>query len=125
MASINATADAAAVQTPPVVADLTTVFAALEDGELLAALAGPRRRGPKGHPLRVLWQCFVAKHRLGLSSTDAMIRALHDKYHDRGLEILSELRFVRARPVVISDRRPTGSEADGELFVPLSAGLAE
>ena len=78
MASINATADAAAVQTPPVVADLTAVFAALEDGELLAALAGPRRRGPKGHPLRVLWQCFVAKHRLGLSSTDAMIRALHD-----------------------------------------------
>ncbi|MCH7654362.1 MAG: transposase [Chloroflexi bacterium] len=78
MASINATADAAAVQTPPVVADLTAVFAALEDGELLAALAGPRRRGPKGHPLRALWRCFVAKHRLGLHSTDAMIRALHD-----------------------------------------------
>ena len=45
--------------------------------------------------------------------------------HDRGLEILSELRFIGARPVVISDRRPTGSEADGELFVPLAAGLAE
>jgi sugar/nucleoside kinase (ribokinase family) len=45
--------------------------------------------------------------------------------HDRGLEILSELRFMRTRPVVISDRGPTGSEADGELFVPLAAGLAE
>jgi sugar/nucleoside kinase (ribokinase family)/fructoselysine-6-P-deglycase FrlB-like protein len=45
--------------------------------------------------------------------------------HDRGLEILSELRFVGARPVVISDRRPSGPEADGELFVPLAAGLTE
>jgi len=45
--------------------------------------------------------------------------------HDRGLEILSELRFIHARPVVISDCRPCGSEADGELFIPLAAGLAE
>lgn len=45
--------------------------------------------------------------------------------HDRGLEILSELRFIRARPVVISDRGPSGPHADGELFVPLAAGAAE
>src|SRR5262249_41759144 len=45
--------------------------------------------------------------------------------HDRGLEILTELRFIHARPVVISDCRPSGSEADGELFIPLAAALAE
>ncbi len=45
--------------------------------------------------------------------------------HDRGEEILSELRFMAARPVVISDRpRPAGATA-GELLLPLAAGVAE
>ncbi|HEX9552742.1 MAG TPA: hypothetical protein VF983_06010, partial [Streptosporangiaceae bacterium] len=45
--------------------------------------------------------------------------------HDRGLEILSELRFVGARPVVISDRRPPAPEVAGELLLALAAGVAE
>ena len=45
--------------------------------------------------------------------------------HDRGLEILSELRFVGARPVVISDRPPPAPEVAGELLLALAAGVAE
>ncbi|HEX9527895.1 MAG TPA: PfkB family carbohydrate kinase, partial [Streptosporangiaceae bacterium] len=45
--------------------------------------------------------------------------------HDRGLEILSELRFVGARPVVISDRRPPAPEVAGELLLALAADVAE
>jgi ribokinase len=45
--------------------------------------------------------------------------------YDRGAEILSELRFMAARPVVISDRAPGGTAAPGELAVPLAAGVAE
>jgi sugar/nucleoside kinase (ribokinase family)/fructoselysine-6-P-deglycase FrlB-like protein len=45
--------------------------------------------------------------------------------HDRGLEILSELRFIGARPVVISDRMPPAPEAAGELVLPLATGVAE
>ena len=78
MASTQTTALVAPAQVPPVVRDLESVFASLEDSELLTAMAGPARRGPKGHSVRVLWQCFIAKYHLGLSSTDAMIRALHD-----------------------------------------------
>jgi len=45
--------------------------------------------------------------------------------HNRGLEILSELRFVGARPVVISDRPPPAPEVAGELLLALAAGVAE
>ncbi|MFQ5873892.1 MAG: transposase [Dehalococcoidia bacterium] len=65
-------------QAPPVVAELQALFARLDDQRLLTALAGPPHRGPKGHPVRVLWHCFVAKYSLGLPSTDAMIRTLRN-----------------------------------------------
>ncbi|HUZ52962.1 MAG TPA: PfkB family carbohydrate kinase [Streptosporangiaceae bacterium] len=45
--------------------------------------------------------------------------------YDRGEEILAELRFMGARPVVISDRPSRGAAAPGELAVPLAAGVAE
>jgi fructoselysine-6-P-deglycase FrlB-like protein/sugar/nucleoside kinase (ribokinase family) len=44
--------------------------------------------------------------------------------HDRGLEILSELRFVGATPVVVSDVEPTGAGGE-ELWMPLAQGLPE
>ena len=45
--------------------------------------------------------------------------------HDRGLEILSELRFIGARPVVISDQPQPAGEVPGELLLPLAAGVPE
>jgi sugar/nucleoside kinase (ribokinase family) len=45
--------------------------------------------------------------------------------HDRGTEILSELRFMRTRPVVISDRPLPAGAVPGELLLPLAAGVAE
>lgn len=45
--------------------------------------------------------------------------------HDRGAEILSELRFMRTRPVVISDLPPPAGAVPGELLLPLAAGVAE
>lgn len=78
VAFAEATARPQTEQAPPIVRELRAVFGALEDEPLLAHLTGPTCRGPKGHPMRMLWQCFVAKYRLGLASTDAMIRALHD-----------------------------------------------
>jgi glucosamine--fructose-6-phosphate aminotransferase (isomerizing) len=39
--------------------------------------------------------------------------------HDRGLEILSELRFVEAAPVVVSDAEPPHG-SPGELWLPLA-----
>jgi glucosamine 6-phosphate synthetase-like amidotransferase/phosphosugar isomerase protein len=44
--------------------------------------------------------------------------------HDRGAEILSELRFVGATPVVVSDVEP-GGHGDGEIWLPLSPGVCE
>jgi glucosamine--fructose-6-phosphate aminotransferase (isomerizing) len=44
--------------------------------------------------------------------------------HDRGLEILSELRFVGATPVVVSDAEPDG-RAPGEHWLPLAPGVPE
>lgn len=74
----QATASRAVLQVPPIVADLQAVFGSLDDASLLEALRGPIRRGPKGHSIQVLWRCYVAKYRMGLASTDALIRALHD-----------------------------------------------
>jgi glucosamine--fructose-6-phosphate aminotransferase (isomerizing) len=45
--------------------------------------------------------------------------------HDRGEEILAELRFIGTRPVVISDRLPLGTAVAGELHVPLATGVDE
>jgi fructoselysine-6-P-deglycase FrlB-like protein len=45
--------------------------------------------------------------------------------HDRGLEILSELRFMGARPVVISDQPLPAGEVAGELLLPLAGGVPE
>ncbi len=44
--------------------------------------------------------------------------------HDRGLEILSELRFVGATPVVISDAEPEGRGPE-EHWLPLAPGVPE
>ena len=65
-------------QPPPVVAQLQRVFDSLEDAPLLQALIGPTRRGPKGHPIEVLWRCFITKYVLGLASTRALIRTLEN-----------------------------------------------
>lgn len=72
------TASHAVLQVPPVVADLQVLFGSLDDAPLVAALQGPVRRGPKGHSSKILWRCYVAKYRMGLASTDTLIRALHD-----------------------------------------------
>jgi sugar/nucleoside kinase (ribokinase family)/fructoselysine-6-P-deglycase FrlB-like protein len=44
--------------------------------------------------------------------------------HDRGLEILSELRFLDAATVVVSDVEPAGA-TDGELWLPLAPHVPE
>jgi fructoselysine-6-P-deglycase FrlB-like protein len=44
--------------------------------------------------------------------------------HDRGLEILDELRFVGAHPVVVADRRPRGATAE-EAYLPIAADVPE
>jgi sugar/nucleoside kinase (ribokinase family)/fructoselysine-6-P-deglycase FrlB-like protein len=44
--------------------------------------------------------------------------------HDRGTEILSELRFVGATPVVIADAEPDG-RGPGEHWLPLAPGVPE
>ncbi len=45
--------------------------------------------------------------------------------HDRGLEILSELRFIGARPVVMSDQPLPAGGVAGELLLPLADGVPE
>lgn len=77
MVYVNDTPVGVAVQTPPIVAELQALFDRLPDTELLEALEGPTRRGPKGHPVQTLWCCFILKHHLALPSTAAMIRTLH------------------------------------------------
>ena len=66
---------------PPVVLELQSVFEALDDGDLLAALTGPTRRGPKGYPVAILWRCFIARYVMGLDSVCALLRALYDNPH--------------------------------------------
>jgi glucosamine--fructose-6-phosphate aminotransferase (isomerizing) len=44
--------------------------------------------------------------------------------HDRGLEILSELRFVGATPLVVSDAEPDTPRPE-ELWLPLAPGVPE
>ncbi len=76
MAILNDSILGATVQAPPIGKELQTLFANLDDSPLLEALTGSTRRGPKGHPMQVLWHCFVAKYYLSLPSTDALIRTL-------------------------------------------------
>lgn len=45
--------------------------------------------------------------------------------HDRGVEILSELRFIGARPVVVTDQRTSHGQADDELTLPLGPDVPE
>jgi glucosamine 6-phosphate synthetase-like amidotransferase/phosphosugar isomerase protein len=45
--------------------------------------------------------------------------------YNRGEEILSELRFMGAQPVVISDRPVPGAAVPGELLLPLAAEVPE
>lgn len=46
--------------------------------------------------------------------------------HDRGLEILSELAFIGARPIVITDRPPAaGTPAQSPLLLRTAAGVPE
>ena len=76
MVSTSVTALRAVNQSPPIVAELRALFANIDDEPLVTALVGPTRRGPKGHSVRTLWHCFVAKYHMGLPSTRAMIRTL-------------------------------------------------
>jgi glucosamine--fructose-6-phosphate aminotransferase (isomerizing) len=45
--------------------------------------------------------------------------------HDRGEEILSELRFMRTAPVVVGDRPALPGAVAGELALPLAPGVPE
>ena len=76
MAYINTRLRPTATQAPSVTGRLQALFHELDDAPLLTALVGPTRRGPKGHPVRVLLRCFITKHVLGLESTRALIRTL-------------------------------------------------
>jgi IS5 family transposase len=78
VASVNVISRGEWGQAPPAIRQLEAAFAKLNDEALLNALTGTIRRGPKGHNVKVLWHCMVAKHILGLSSTDALIRELHN-----------------------------------------------
>lgn len=78
MVSIQHSISGAPVQAPPVVQQLESAFAKLDDAPLLAALEGPVRRGPKGYSAKVLWRCYVAKYVLGLESTRELIRTLQN-----------------------------------------------
>lgn len=78
MVCIDVITPGAAVQAPPIVQQLEAIFTKLDDEALLETLVGPIRRGPKGHPIEVLWHCLVAKYVMGLSSTDALIRELNN-----------------------------------------------
>lgn len=63
---------------PPLVERLRHVFNNLPDSELVEYIGGPVRRGPKGYPVRVLWQCFVAKYVMGEASTASLIRTFEN-----------------------------------------------
>jgi hypothetical protein len=45
--------------------------------------------------------------------------------HDRGTEILSELTFTGATPILISDSPLPAAAAPGALLLPLAAGVPE
>ncbi len=64
--------------TTPVSKQLKALFKAVPKDKLLVAIIGSTRRGPKGHSMEVLFQCFLAKYVLGISSTDALIRTLEN-----------------------------------------------
>jgi IS5 family transposase len=66
---------------PPIISELEALFNVLPDGELLAELQGPRRRGRPGYDPKILWRCYVVYVRLNLPSVASLIRALEDNPH--------------------------------------------
>ena len=78
MVSQHHTAPVAALQNPPVVAELRAVFNTLPDESLIDALRGGVRRGPKGHAPAILWRCYITYYYLGVESVSALVRLLHD-----------------------------------------------
>jgi len=70
---------------PPIVGELEAIFEALPDGELLAQLRGPRRRGRPGHDPKILWRCYVAYYALGIESVSALIRLLRNNPYIAGV----------------------------------------
>ncbi|MFC2063309.1 transposase [Chloroflexota bacterium] len=65
-------------QDPPVVGELKSIFLIFPDDELLRRPKGPRRRGPHGYNLAILWQLYTAYYYLGLHSVSDLIRLLYD-----------------------------------------------
>ncbi len=63
---------------PPIVTILGDLFEQIEDEGLIRELEGPVRRGPKGHDPRILLRCILMRYAMGLPSTAAMLRTLHD-----------------------------------------------
>lgn len=78
MVSVQLITNGAPVQAPPILQELESVFAKLDDSPLITQLIGPTRRGQKGYPVATLWRCFVAKHVMGLRSTEELRRALRN-----------------------------------------------
>ncbi len=63
---------------PPVVAELTAIFEALPDEELLKTLDEHRRFGRPGYQAQILWRCYIVRYVLGLPSVSALIHTLQD-----------------------------------------------
>jgi len=65
---------------PPIVQEIKAVLAELSDvdEELIEALRGPVRRGPRGYDPETLWHCYVTYYLLGRPSVSDLIRLLHD-----------------------------------------------
>ena len=76
MVSLQHTPTTTVLQEPPIVGALQTLFNNLPDADLLIALQGPTRRGPKGHAIQALWRAFITKHYMGLGCTRELIRTL-------------------------------------------------
>lgn len=65
-------------QVPPIVGELEAIFKTLPDGDLMAKLRGPKRRGPHGYDPIILWRCYIAYYYMGLPSASDLIRTIHD-----------------------------------------------
>ena len=88
------------LQEPPIVAELESVFATLDDEPLLNALKGPTRRGPKGYPIQTLWRCVVVKYYLGLDSTATLLRTLQNNPFIAGACGITTLNGVPSDPTM-------------------------
>ena len=63
---------------PPRIAELATIFKALDSREIIARLKEYRPVGRRGHPIKALWQAYVASYHRNLPHTNALIRELED-----------------------------------------------